>query len=64
MRRSPVRSGGAGQMQGIVTDATGAPVAAATVEALQTDSGLRRDVATGQDGGTCCQFARRAYQLK
>ncbi len=41
---------GAGQMQGIVTDPTGAPVASATVEALQTDSGLRRDVTTGQTG--------------
>lgn len=41
---------GAGQMQGIVTDATGAPVAAATVEAVQTDSGLRRDVMTDQVG--------------
>ena len=56
---------GAGQMQGIVTDATGAPVAAATVEALQTDSGLRRDVATGQDGGYLLpNLPVGAYQLK
>src|SRR6201996_515503 len=42
---------GGGQIQGIVTDNTGAAVAGATVEATQTDSGLNRTVTSGADGG-------------
>jgi hypothetical protein len=41
---------GGGQMQGVVTDGTGAPVASATVDAIQTDSGLEREATTSQDG--------------
>jgi Carboxypeptidase regulatory-like domain/TonB dependent receptor len=42
---------GGGQIQGIVTDNTGAAVSGATVEATQTESGLNRTVASGGDGG-------------
>jgi carboxypeptidase family protein len=42
---------GGGQIQGIVTDTTGAVVSGATVEADQTDSGLKREAASGGDGG-------------
>ena len=40
-----------GQIQGTVTDANGSVVSGATVEALQTESGLRRAVTSGADGG-------------
>jgi hypothetical protein len=42
---------GGGQIQGLVTDVTGAAVPGAAVEALQTASGLRREVTSGADGG-------------
>ena len=42
---------GGGQIQGSVTDSTGAAVPGVTVEALQQDSGLRRVVTSGSDGG-------------
>ena len=42
---------GGGQIQGLVTDSTGAVVSGATVEADQTDSGLKRTVVSGGDGG-------------
>src|ERR1035438_3684510 len=42
---------GGGQIQGSVNDTTGAAVAGATVEAVQQDSGLRRVVTSGSDGG-------------
>jgi Carboxypeptidase regulatory-like domain/TonB dependent receptor-like, beta-barrel len=42
---------GGGQIQGIVTDSTGAVVPGATVEADQTDSGLKRVAISGADGG-------------
>jgi hypothetical protein len=42
---------GGGQIQGTITDATGAAVAGATVEVIQTDSGLHRTVISGADGG-------------
>lgn len=42
---------GGGQIQGTVTDETGSAVAQATVEAVQTESGLHRTVTSGADGG-------------
>src|ERR1700759_5300375 len=42
---------GGGQIQGTVTDNTGASVSGATVEAVQTESGLHRVVTSGGDGG-------------
>ena len=42
---------GGGQIQGTVTDETGSAVSGATVEAVQTDSGLHRVVTSGGDGG-------------
>src|SRR3984885_4508557 len=42
---------GGGQIQGTVTDETGSAVSGATVEAVQTESGLRRVVTSGADGG-------------
>jgi hypothetical protein len=42
---------GGGQIQGTVTDSTGSAVSAATVEAVQTESGLQRVVTSGADGG-------------
>jgi hypothetical protein len=42
---------GGGQIQGTVTDNTGASVSGATVEATQTESGLHRVVTSGGDGG-------------
>src|ERR1700761_887653 len=42
---------GGGQIQGTVTDNTGAAVSGATVEATQTESGLHRVVTSGADGG-------------
>src|ERR1700733_6873370 len=42
---------GGGQIQGTVTDANGSVVSGATVEAIQTDSGLHRTVTSGADGG-------------
>ena len=42
---------GSGQIQGIVTDANGGVVPGAQVEASQTDSGLKRVVTSGPDGG-------------
>src|SRR6201999_2332611 len=42
---------GGGQIQGSVTDGTGSAVSGATVEAVQTDSGLHRIVTSGDDGG-------------
>jgi hypothetical protein len=56
---------GGGQMQGIVTDATGAPIPGATVRAAQTDSGLEREVTSGQDGGYLLpNLPVGPYQLK
>ncbi len=45
------QSVGGGQIQGLVTDSTGAAVPGATVDAEQTESGLRREVTSGEDGG-------------
>ena len=45
------QSVGGGQIQGLVTDSTGAAVPGATVDAEQTQSGLRREVTSGPDGG-------------
>lgn len=42
---------GGGQIQGFVTDSSGAAVPGATVEAVQTDSDLQRVVTSGADGG-------------
>jgi hypothetical protein len=42
---------GGGQIQGTVTDETGSAVSGATVEAVQTESGLHRIVTSGGDGG-------------
>lgn len=42
---------GSGQIQGIVADANGGVVPGAQVEATQTDSGLKRVVTSGPDGG-------------
>lgn len=42
---------GGGQIQGAVTDETGSAVSGATVEAVQTESGLHRIVTSGDDGG-------------
>ena len=42
---------GGGQIEGIVTDVSGAVVPGASVEVMQTDSGLRRQVTSGADGG-------------
>ena len=42
---------GGGQIQGTVTDTTGSAVSGATVEAVQTESGLHRVVTSGGDGG-------------
>ena len=42
---------GGGQIQGIVTDSTGSAVSQATVEAVQTESGLHRIVTSSADGG-------------
>ena len=42
---------GGGQIQGTVTDETGSAVSGATVEAVQTESGLHRTVTSGADGG-------------
>lgn len=42
---------GGGQIEGIVTDVSGAVVPGANVEVTQTDSGLRRQVTSGADGG-------------
>ncbi len=49
--RANAQAVGSGQIQGIVADSTGAAVPSATVEALQQDSGLRRVVTSGSDGG-------------
>ena len=42
---------GSGQIQGTILDANGGAVPGATVEAVQTDSGLHRVVTSGGDGG-------------
>jgi len=42
---------GGGQIQGTVTDETGSAVSGATVEAVQTESGLHRIVTSEADGG-------------
>jgi len=42
---------GGGQIQGTVNDPTGSAVPGATVEAVQKDSGTRRVVTSGSDGG-------------
>src|ERR1700761_2118751 len=42
---------GGGQIQGTVTDETGSAVSGATVDVIQTDSGLHRTVTSGADGG-------------
>lgn len=42
---------GSGQIQGIVSDLSGSVVPGATVEAVQGESGLRRTVTSGSDGG-------------
>ena len=42
---------GGGQIQGTVVDTNGAVVAGAQVEASQTESGLKRAVTSGGDGG-------------
>ena len=49
--RARAQAVGGGQIQGTVTDSTGAAVPGATVEADQTDSGLKRIVESGGDGG-------------
>ena len=45
------QSVGGGQIQGLVTDSTGAAVPGATVAAEQTESGMRREVTSDQNGG-------------
>jgi hypothetical protein len=45
------QSVGGGQIQGLVTDSTGAAVPGATVGAEQTESGMRREVTSDQNGG-------------
>ncbi len=45
------QSVGTGQIQGTVTDTTGSVVSGATVEASQQESGLKREVTSGADGG-------------
>ncbi len=42
---------GGGQIQGSVTDSSGAVVAGAQVEATQTESGFKRQTTSGADGG-------------
>lgn len=42
---------GGGQIQGTVTDQSGNAVSGATVEAAQTESGLKRTATSGGDGG-------------
>jgi Carboxypeptidase regulatory-like domain/TonB dependent receptor-like, beta-barrel len=42
---------GGGQIQGSVTDPSGAVVPGATIQVLQTESGLQRQVISGADGG-------------
>jgi Carboxypeptidase regulatory-like domain len=42
---------GGGQIQGLVTDSTGSAVPGATVSITQTESGLKRTVTSGSDGG-------------
>ncbi|MGC2400102.1 MAG: TonB-dependent receptor [Acidobacteriaceae bacterium] len=42
---------GGGSIQGAVTDETGSAVSGATVEVVQTESGLHRIVTSGGDGG-------------
>ncbi len=42
---------GSGQIQGTVTDANGGVVPGAEIEATQTESGLKRAVTSGADGG-------------
>jgi hypothetical protein len=42
---------GGGQIQGTVTDQSGNAVSGATVEAAQTESGLKRSATSGGDGG-------------
>ena len=48
---APAQAVGGGQIQGIVSDPTGTAVADAIIEADQTDTGLRRIVISGADGG-------------
>lgn len=56
---------GGGQIQGIVTDTTGAPVPGATVDATETESGLQREATTGPDGGYLIpNLPVGPYQLK
>src|SRR5580698_8099447 len=45
------QANGGGSIQGTVTDDTGASVSGATVEAIQTESGLHRVVTSSGDGG-------------
>ncbi|HEV2272713.1 MAG TPA: TonB-dependent receptor [Acidobacteriaceae bacterium] len=42
---------GGGQIQGTITDESGSAVSGATVEVVQQDSGLKRTVTSGSDGG-------------
>src|ERR1700724_1533996 len=42
---------GSGQIQGMVLDTNGSAVPDASVEAIQTESGLHRAVKSGGDGG-------------
>jgi hypothetical protein len=56
---------GGGQIQGIVTDTTGAPVAGATVTVTQTSSGLVRNTTSGEYGGYLLpNLPVGPYQLK
>jgi hypothetical protein len=45
------QANGGGSIQGTITDGTGSAVGGATVEAVQTESGLQRTVTSGGDGG-------------
>lgn len=49
--RAHAQAVGGGQIQGIVTDTSGAAVPGATVEVDQTDLGLKRAVTSGPNGG-------------
>ena len=48
---------GGGQIQGIVTDSSGAVVPGATVEADQTESGFKREATSGADASDALRKA-------